>query len=126
MSNPNVLLSKQVCRYLGQSRTLKDILMRTAHWTAHFEFGKLNLAKPNALKVFECNCDDNRRDKLALRTTSIKNVTFKIIKTRTSFPYLGYFYYSVNLNWTAQNPQLGRMRPAGLGLDIADLNTQVD
>jgi len=93
---------------------------------AHCEFGKLNLAKPNAPKVFECNCDGNRRDKLALRTTSIKNVTFKIIKTRTSSPYLGYFYYSVNLNWTAQSPQLSRMRPAGLGLDISDLNTQVD
>jgi len=27
----------------------------------------------------------------------------------------------VKLNWAAQNPQLGRMRPAGRGLDIAGL-----
>ena len=57
--------------------------------------------------MFECNCNDNRRDKLALRTTSIKNVKFKIIKTRTSCQYVWYFYYSVYLNWTAQNPQPG-------------------
>jgi len=70
--------------------------------------------------VFECNCNDNRRDKLTLRITRIKNVKF--IKTRTGCQYVGYFYYSVNLNWAAQNLQLRRMRPAGLGLDIAALD----
>jgi len=43
----------------------------------------------------------------------MKNVKFKFIKTRTGCQYVGYFYYSVNLNWGAQNPRLGRMRPAG-------------
>jgi len=61
------------------------------------------------------NCNDNRRDKVALRTTCIKNVKFKITKTRTRCQYVGYFYYSENPNWTAQNPQLGR------GLDMAGL-----
>jgi len=55
-------------------------------------------------------------DKRALRTTCIKNFKFKIIKLRTGCQYLGYFYYSVNLNWAAQNIQLGRMWPAGRGL----------
>jgi len=59
------------------------------------------------------NCNGNRRDKVALRTTCIKNVNFKIIKTRTGCQCVGYFYYSENLNWAAQNSRLGH------GLDIA-------
>jgi len=57
---------------------------------------------------------------VALRTTGIKNVKFKIIKIRTNCRYVGYFYYSENLNWAAQNPRLGRMQAHGL--DIAELN----
>jgi len=34
---------------------------------------------------------------VALRTTCIKNVKFKIIETRTDCPYEGYFYYNENL-----------------------------
>jgi len=43
MFNPNGLLSQNVCRYLDQGRTLKDIL-RDAHLMAYFDFSKLNLA----------------------------------------------------------------------------------
>jgi len=68
------------------------------------------------------NCNGNRRDKVALKTTCIKNVKFKLIKIRTGCHYIGYFYYSENLNWAAQNLQLSCMRPAGRGLDIALLN----
>jgi len=55
---------------------------------------------------------------VALRgpSASIKNVKFKIIKTRTGCQYVGYFYYSENLNWVAQNPEPCR------GLDIGSLN----
>jgi len=67
------------------------------------------------------NCNDNRRDKVALRTTCIKNVKFKIIKTRTRCQYVGYFYYSENPNWAAQNPQLGRMDMAGLASNTTGL-----
>jgi len=49
----------------------------------------------------------NRRDKEALRTTCIKNVKFKIKKTRTGCQYVGYFYHSENLNWASENPRLG-------------------
>ena len=63
-------------------------------------------------------CNGNRRDKVTLRTTCIKNVKIKIIKIRTGFQYVGYFYYSENLNWGAQNLRLGR------GLDIADTTKQ--
>jgi len=35
------------------------------------------------------NCCGNRRDKVALRTTCIKNVKFKIIKIKTDYEYLG-------------------------------------
>jgi len=41
---PNSLLRQNACRYLGQGRTLKDILMRAGHWMAYFEFSKLKLA----------------------------------------------------------------------------------
>jgi len=58
-----------------------------------------------------------RRDKVALRTTCIKTVRFKIIKTSTGCQYVGYLYYSENLKWAAQNLRLGR------GLDMAGLNT---
>jgi len=54
---------------------------------------------------------------VSLKTTCIKNVKFKIIKTRTGCQYVGYFYHSENLNWAAQNLRLGR------GLDIAALDT---
>jgi len=48
------------------------------------------------LKVF-----GNRRDKVALRTTCIKNVKFKIIKIRTSCQYAGYLKLQRKLNWAA-------------------------
>jgi len=51
--------------------------------------------------------------KVVLRTTCNKNVKFKILKTRTSCQYIGYVFYSENLNWAAQNLRLGRK------LDIA-------
>jgi len=56
-----------------------------------------------------------RCDKVALKTTCIKNIKFKIIiKIRTGCQYVGYLLYNKeNLNWTAQNLQLGRMRAAG-------------
>jgi len=50
---------------------------------------------------------------VALKTTSIKNVKFKVIKISTGCQYVGYFHYSENLNWAAQS--LPR------GLDIAGL-----
>jgi len=62
---------------------------------------------------------------MALRTTCIKNVKFKIIKIRIGCQYVGYFYYSENLNWAAQNLRLGRMPPDGRGLDIAELDSAI-
>jgi len=51
---------------------------------------------------------------VALKTTCIKNVKFKIItKIKTGCQYVGYLRHSENLNWAAQNLRLGR------GLDIA-------
>jgi len=35
---------------------------------------------------------------------------------------MGYFYYSENLNWAAQNLRLGCMRPVARALDIAVLD----
>jgi len=55
---------------------------------------------------------------VALKTTCIKNVKLKIVKIRTGYQYTGYFYYSKNLNWAAQNLRLGHRRPVGRGLDI--------
>ena len=53
--------------------------------------------------------------------TCIKNVKLKVNKIRKGCRYVGYFYYSENLNWAAQNLCLGRMRPEDRGLDIAAL-----
>jgi len=52
------------------------------------------------------NCNGKRRDKVALRTTCIKNDKFKIITIRTGCEYVGYFYYSKNLNWAACGPRV--------------------
>ena len=60
------------------------------------------------------NCNGNRRDKVALRTSCNKNVKFKIVKTRTSC-HVGCFWCSENLYGAAQNLRLGRR------LDIAGL-----
>jgi len=60
-----------------------------------------------------------RRDKVALRTTCIKNVKFKIFeKDRLSVFRILILHYSENLNWDARNLRLGR------GLDIAGLGFQ--
>ena len=60
------------------------------------------------------NCNGNRRDKVALKTTRVKNVKFNIVKRSTGCQYAGYFYESKNLYWAVQNPPLGR------GLVIAE------
>jgi len=39
----------------------------------------------------------------------------RFVKVRTSCQYVGFFYYSENLNWAAQNTRLGSW------LDIAEL-----
>jgi len=59
------------------------------------------------------NCNGSRRDKVALKSTCIKNVTFKFIKIGTGCQYMAYFYFRENLNWVSQSRRLGRMRPAG-------------
>jgi len=43
-----------------------------------------------------------RRDKVALRTTCIRNVKFKIFKTRTGCQCVRYLYYCKNINWAAK------------------------
>jgi len=68
------------------------------------------------LKRSNPNCNGNRRDKVVLSTTCIKNVKFEIIKVRASCEYVEYFYYSENLNWAAQNLRLGCV------LDVAGLS----
>jgi len=40
------------------------------------------------------NCNGDRLDEVSLRTTCIKNVILKIIKTKTGCQYVGYFHYS--------------------------------
>ena len=76
---------------------------------------KMNLGVngPHCSPLDYAYVNGNRRDKVALRTTCIKNVKFKSNKTRTGCQYVGYFYHSENLNRAAQNPRLGRMRAAG-------------
>ena len=55
------------------------------------------------------NRNGHRRDKVGPKTSCIKNVKIKIIKIRTGCQYIGYFYYSENLNWAARKPKLGRV-----------------
>jgi len=43
---------------------------------------------------------------VALRTTCIKNIRFKIIKVRTCC-HVDYLYYGVTLNWAARGPRVG-------------------
>jgi len=40
---------------------------------------------------------------VALKTTCIKNVKFKILKIWTGCQHVGYSYYRENLNWATQN-----------------------
>ena len=57
------------------AKNYATILTRAAHWMAYY-WGQQN--------VRILNCNGNRRNKVVLRTTCIKNVKFKIIKTRVS------------------------------------------
>jgi len=52
------------------------------------------------------NCNGNRRDTKALKTTCNKNVKFKVIKTKTSCQYVGHFCYS-------KKPKQGRAKTLG-------------
>ena len=61
-----------------------------------------------------------RRDKVTLRTACIKNVKFEIIKKDRSSAFRILLLLR-NINWAARNLRLSRMRPAGSGLDIADV-----
>jgi len=68
------------------------------------------------------NCNGNRRDKVALKTTCIKNVKFKIIKIRTGCHLSVY-----RILLLQRKPKLGRTKPstgphAGRGLDIVGLD----
>jgi len=59
---------------------------------------------------------------VTLKTTCIKNIELKIVKTRADCQYKGYSNCSENLNWAAQNLWLGHMRRTRRGFDIAILN----
>ena len=59
---------------------------------------------------------------MALKTNLHHKCRISIIKIRTGCQNIRHFCYSENLIWTARNLRLGRMRLAGRGLDIADLN----
>jgi len=52
---------------------------------------------------------------VALRTTYIKNVKFKIIKTRIGCQCVGYLYYSENKNWAAENLDWAACGPGAAG-----------
>jgi len=47
---------------------------------AYFDLSKLNSVYANALKSSNPNCIGNRRDKVALKTTCITNVKFKMLR----------------------------------------------
>jgi len=83
----------------------------------YLDLSKPNLTEAIILKEFESylQCLQTWQSGTE-ETTCIKNVKFKVIKITTGCQYVGYFYYSENLNWPAQNLRLGR------GLDIAELN----
>jgi len=42
-----------------------------------------------------------------MKTNCIKIFKFRIIKIRTGCQYIGYIYYSENLNWAAYGPRVG-------------------
>jgi len=71
---------------------------------AYFDLSKLNLAYTNVMKAFESWMQWCRRDKVALRTTCIKNVKFKIIK-KDRLSVFGI----LSLQW---KPKLGRTKPS--------------
>ena len=104
--NSNGLLSQNLWHYLNQGRTSNVMLMRAARWMAYLHLSKLNVGKANIL-CSNPNCSGSRRDKVALRTTCIKDVKFKSIKIRTACQHVRKFYCNKNLNWAAHNLRLG-------------------
>jgi len=103
LSNPSGLLSQKLFHYLTSTAHWMTYL-----WEPHIEWLTLILANRIYHKLMywkrpNPNCHSRRRNKVALRTTCIKNVKFKIIKIRTGCEYVGYFYHSENLNWATKN-----------------------
>jgi len=117
MSNPNGLLSQKLCHCLNQGRTLNDIAY---WWGPHIGWLTLTLANKIELKVMyrkrsDPNCNGQGMIKRHWRPSASKMSTSRLLR-RTGCQYVGYFYYSENLNWAARNLRLGR------GLDIAGLD----
>ena len=92
------------------------VLTRAAHWMAYFDLNKIEFslslmrwkclnATEMLINVIKWLSEDHLHQKCQIQNYQNKGRL-----------YVGYFYDSVNLNWTAQNPQLGR------GLDIAALD----
>ena len=52
-----------------------------------------------SMDIWKTPSTQYRGDIVALRTTCMKNVKFKIIKNRKDCQYVGYLYYNGNLNW---------------------------
>jgi len=59
-----------------------------------------------------------RRDKVAVRTTCIKNINLRLSKYELVVS-VSAIYTTVKTYWSAQILQLGCMWPEGRGLDIA-------
>ena len=105
MSDPNRLLSEKVCHYLDQGRTLKDILIRAAHWMAYFDLSKLNLA---FLMYWKCS------NATAMVTDVIRWLWESPASKMSNSNYQNKDRLRVRRILLLQRePKLGRMRPAG-------------
>jgi len=72
------------CIFAFWLRTLEDFIdsLRELHRDGDPELNLIYSKRSNP------NCNGDRRDKMVLRTTCIKNVNFKIIKTRSGCQYV--------------------------------------
>ena len=81
-------LSMFACFFVAYwAKIFVTVLTRAAHWMTYFDLSKLKF-KLIYWKLSNPNCSGNRRDKVVLRTTCIKNVKFWILKIRTSCEYV--------------------------------------
>ena len=121
---PKWLTEPKLCHCLSQGRTLNDILMRAAYCMATLTLPNYIKLKLMYWKRSDPNCSGQSMMKRHWWPPASKMSNSRLLR-RTGCQYVGYFYYSDNLNWAARNLRLGRMRPEGCGLDIAGLNHSI-
>jgi len=100
------------------AKTYVTILTRATHWMAYFDLRKLNELELMYWKCSNPNCNDNRRDKVAMRTTCIRAATNWSFRGGAKWCKLLAVHNKYIRFWKFLRGQLPDCPPSGCGSDL--------